>query len=182
MELVETDQARVDVTQAPRRSDPFETLYRDARDDVYSYLAYLVGDRSLAEELTADAFEHAYRKRDRFDAKRGNLRAWLFRVARNLAIDELRRKQRVTTLAFPDEMAATSDAAAQADDRMMVAAALRGLQARDRELVALKFFAGLTNAEIAKVLRRSPASVGTNLHRAITKIRNEFESEGEGNV
>lgn len=182
MEQVETGQARVDVAKAPRGSDPFETLYRDSRDDLYSYLAYLVGDRSLAEELTADAFEHAYRKRDRFDAKRGDLRAWLYRVARNLAIDELRRKQRVTTLAFPDEEVATSDAATGAEDRLMVIAAMRGLQARDRELVALKFFAGLTNAEIAKVLRRSPASVGTNLHRAITKIRNEFEAEGDGHV
>lgn len=182
MEQVETGQSRVEVAQAPRGSDPFETLYRDARDDVYSYLAYLVGDRSLAEELTADAFEHAYRKRDRFDAKRGDLRAWLFRVARNLAIDELRRKQRVTTLEFPLEDLASDDEADQRDDRLIVAEAMRCLQTRDRELVALKFFAGLTNAEIAKVLRRSTASVGTNLHRAITKIRNEFENEGDGNV
>lgn len=166
----------------PAGGDAFTDLYRDSRDDVYSYLAYLVSDRSLAEELTADAFEHAYRKRDRFDAKRGDLRAWLFRVARNLAIDELRRRQRVTTLEFPVDELVQVDMSDQRDDRLIVAEVMRSLQTRDRDLVALKFFAGLTNAEIAKVLRRSPASVGTNLHRAITKIRDEFEIEGDGNV
>lgn len=182
MEQIETKPQTHGSAPARASDDPFADLYRDCRDDLFSYLAYLVADRSLAEELTAAAFEHAYRKRDKFDSGRGNLRAWVFRVGRNLAIDELRRRDRVTTLAFPtDELAAVDDSYRQ-DDRLLVTDALRRLQARDRELVALKFFAGLTNAEIAKVLRRSSASVGTNLHRAITKIRNEFESEGDGNV
>lgn len=182
MEQIETSSKPAVSPPKPVAGDAFADLYRDSRDDIYSYLAYLVGDKSLAEELTADAFEHAYRKRAKFDATRGNLRAWLFRVARNLAIDELRRKQRVTTLEFPVDELTSIDEEDRRDDRLMVAEAMRCLQTRDRELVALKFFAGLTNTEIAKVLRRSPASVGTNLHRAITKIRDEFENEGDGNV
>ncbi|MGH2958228.1 MAG: RNA polymerase sigma factor, partial [Solirubrobacterales bacterium] len=58
-------------TPAPRE---FDALYRDSRDDLFSYLAYLVGDRSLAEELTAHAFEKAFRKRSLFRPGRGDLR------------------------------------------------------------------------------------------------------------
>ena len=59
----------------------------------------------------------------------------------------------------------------QAARRMTVRAALTELDARDRELIALKFHAGLSNAEIAAVLRTSESNVGTRLHRAVTRLR-----------
>ena len=90
-------------TEMPREIDSdidseFEELYRSSRDDVYSYVAGLLRDRSAAEDVTAAAFERAYRKRSRFDARRGTRRAWLFGIARNAALDELRRRRRLTEL------------------------------------------------------------------------------------
>ena len=55
--------------------------------------------------------------------------------------------------------------------RATVRAALAGLEPRDRELVALKFFAGLDNAEIAGVLGISPSNAGTRVHRAVQRLR-----------
>src|SRR5262245_13774296 len=72
----------------------FEALYLISRDDVFAYAAGLLRDRSAAEDVTALAFERAYRKRLRFNPKRGTRRAWLFGIARNAALDELRRRRR----------------------------------------------------------------------------------------
>jgi RNA polymerase sigma-70 factor (ECF subfamily) len=84
-----------DAKDAPREADlAFDRLYRSSRDDVYAYVAGLLRDATAAEEVTAAAFERAYRKRNRFDPRRGEPRAWLFGIARNAALDELRRRGR----------------------------------------------------------------------------------------
>jgi RNA polymerase sigma-70 factor (ECF subfamily) len=155
----------------------FEELYRSSRDDVYAYVAMLLRDRAAAEDVTALAFERAYRRRRSFDRHRGDERAWLFGIARNAALDELRRRARHVTLAFdpvdhdrPDvEVGSEDDHAAQRQST--VRAAVAALAARERELIALKFHAGLANAEIARVLGISESNAGTLLHRAMTKLR-----------
>ena len=156
----------------------FEALYRAARDDVYAYVATLLRDRAAAEDVTAAAFERAYRKQRTFRAERGTARAWLFGIARNAALDELRRRKRTAALtAEPADVAAAApeDDAEHALRRAAVRAALDGLEPRERELVALKFHAGLANAEIAAVLGVSVSNAGTQLHRAMTKLREAVE-------
>jgi RNA polymerase sigma-70 factor, ECF subfamily len=151
----------------------FDELYRESRDDVYAYAASLLRDSSAAEEVTAVAFERAYRKRDRFDARRGSARGWLFGIARNAALDELRRHKRQGTLTTEPVDAAPSgfDGIEGSERRLLLAAGLEQLMPRERELVALKFFAGLSNAEIARVLGISESNAGTKLHRVVTKLR-----------
>ena len=77
----------------------FEALYRAARDDVFAYVATLLRDRAAAEDVTAHAFERAYRKQRSYKPARGSERAWLFGIARNAALDELRRRKRTAALA-----------------------------------------------------------------------------------
>lgn len=161
--------SRISGTEVRPPAQDFDRLYRESRDDLFAYLTYLMGDRSAAEEITAAAFERAFRKRALFRPGRGNLRAWLFSIARNAAVDELRRGNRVTALALADEPA--TDGEGVRDDRLFVAAAMRQLQPRERELIALKFFAGLENDEIARVLGISRSNAGTQLHRAMTRLR-----------
>jgi RNA polymerase sigma-70 factor, ECF subfamily len=156
----------------------FEALYRAARDDVFAYVATLLRDRAAAEDVTAAAFERAYRKQGTYKAKRGSERAWLFGIARNAALDELRRRKRHATLAAePADLAAEphEDAAEVALRRAAVRAALARLEPRERELVALKFHAGLDNSEIAAVIGVSTSNAGTQLHRAMTKLREAVE-------
>jgi RNA polymerase sigma factor (sigma-70 family) len=164
------------VPAAPPAPREFDALYRDSRDDLFSYLAYLVGDRSLAEELTAQAFEKAFRKRSLFKPGRGDLRGWLFAIARNAAVDELRRSGRESALELAPEMIDADGVDRSSEDKLLVAGAMRRLQTRDRELIALKFFAGLENAQIARVLGITNSNVGTQLHRAISRLREEIGS------
>jgi RNA polymerase sigma factor (sigma-70 family) len=157
----------------------FDALYRAARDDVFAYVATLLRDRGAAEDVTALAFERAFRKRKSFDARKGSERAWLFGIARNAALDELRKRKRSARLAAEPE-----DVAPQPDEEMdralrraAVRAAVAALEPRERELIALKFHAGLDNAELAAVLGVSVSNAGTRLHRALTKLREILDDQ-----
>ena len=151
-------------------------LYRSSRDDLYAYVLTLVRDRAAAEDVTAVAFERAYRRRRTFDRHRGDERGWLFGIARNAALDELRRRRRAATLVVDpedvsDDELADHDEEDNAVRRAAVREALATLAPRERELIALKFHAGLTNAELASVLGVSESNAGTMLHRAVQKLR-----------
>src|SRR3954468_19605044 len=137
----------VTLEEPPTAKLDFDALYRASRDDVYAYVVTLLRDRGAAEDVTAQAFERAFRKQHSYDARRGGERGWLFGIARNAALDELRRRKR--TAAMTAEPADAADVEKRALERAAVRAALATLTARDREVVALKFHAGLENAEIA---------------------------------
>jgi RNA polymerase sigma-70 factor (ECF subfamily) len=152
----------------------FEELYRRTFPRVYAYVATLLRDRSAAEEVTAQAFERAYRKQRTFKRERGSADAWLFGIARNAALDELRRRKRRAALEADPEDAAALTADEHADralTRETVRAALAALEPGERDLVALKFSGGLSNAEIARVIGASESNAGTRLHRVIEKLR-----------
>ncbi len=169
-----SEAAAVTEVESPRWGElDFERLYRSSRDDVYAYAAGLLRDRAAAEDVTATAFERAYRKRSRFNAERGSARAWLFGIARNAALDELRRRGRQAELnTDPVDAASFPDRGDQRSElRLLLDGALGKLEARERELIALKFFAGLSNAEIGRVTGTSASNAGTKLHRTMDKLR-----------
>lgn len=171
--VTETLALAIPATPASATLD-FEALYRGSRDDVYAYVAGLLRDRAAAEDVCAQAFERAYRRRASFSARRGSPRAWLFGIARNAALDELRRRRRAAPLAgdvLDADVVSAVDAAESALRRGAVRAALAALEPRERDLVALKFFAGLSNREMAGVLGVSESNAGTMLHRAVQKLR-----------
>ena len=154
--------------------ESFDALYRDCARDLYAYVRTLLGDDASAEDATALAFERAYRRRSSFDARRGSERGWLFGIARNAALDELRRRGRSAPILgeLPDESAhAPEEEADLAIRRTTVRVALAALAPRDRELVALKFHGGLSNAELAAVLGTTESNAGTRVHRAVSKLR-----------
>jgi RNA polymerase sigma factor (sigma-70 family) len=155
-------------------TETFAALYERTFPRVYAYVASLLRDRSSAEDVTAQAFERAYRRRSSYHARRGSREAWLFGIARNAALDELRRRKRRARL----ETEPADDVAPDADEqveltlrRETVRAAMSVLDGRERDMLALKFSGGLTNAEIATVLGLSESAAGTRLHRTLTKLR-----------
>jgi RNA polymerase sigma-70 factor, ECF subfamily len=162
------------VAERPTSVQRFEALYRSSRDDVYAYVVTLLGDRAAAEDVTALAFERAYRRRATFDRRRGEERGWLFGIARNAALDELRRRRRVARLVSEpgvEDEVNVDDGAEVSLRRTVVRTALAALPAREREIVALKFHAGLRNSEIASALGVSESAAGTLLYRAMQKLR-----------
>jgi RNA polymerase sigma-70 factor (ECF subfamily) len=154
--------------------ESFEALYRQTFPRVYGYVASLLHDRAAAEDVTAQAFERAYRKRRSFMRSRGSTEAWLFGIARNAALDELRKRKRRAGLQTDLEDVSSPTPAEYAElslRRETVRAALAPRDPRERDIVALKFAGELSHAEIAKVLRISESNAGTRLHRALEKLR-----------
>jgi RNA polymerase sigma-70 factor (ECF subfamily) len=152
----------------------FDELYRTSAADVYAYVASMLRDRAAAEDVTAQAFERAFRRRALLDLRRGTPRAWLFAIARNAALDELRRRRRVGTIVreIADEDAAFEELdETLLERRALVREGLASLDPRDREVILLKFLGRLSNAELARVLRCSESNAGTRLHRAIERLR-----------
>lgn len=155
-------------------AEAFETLFRECGADVHGYAVSLLGDRSAAEDVTALAFERLYRSRARLDHRRGTPRAWLFAIARNAALDELRRRRRQPRYELEDELAADRDCAEaleHVERRATVRDALARLPLREREVVLLKFHGQLSNSELARALGISESNAGTRLHRALTRLR-----------
>jgi RNA polymerase sigma-70 factor (ECF subfamily) len=155
----------------------FESLYRTSRDDLYAYVAGMVRDSAAAEEVTAAAFERALTRRSSYKPDRGSPRAWLFGIARNAAYDELRRRGRTEPAADPEGRNppagdATADVALR---RAALSTALAVLSQDERDLVALKFEAGLANGDIGTVLGISESNVGTRLSRVVAKLRAAME-------
>jgi RNA polymerase sigma-70 factor (ECF subfamily) len=130
-------------------------------------------DRVATEDVTALAFERAYRRRALFDLHRGTARAWLFAIARNAALDELRRRRRTRSLVvdLADDRTTDDDDDELAERRVLVRDGLLSLDPRDREVILLKFVGRLSNAELARVLGCSESAAGTRLHRAVSRLR-----------
>ncbi|MHB8531956.1 MAG: RNA polymerase sigma factor [Solirubrobacteraceae bacterium] len=165
----------------------FDAVYRDCVADVHAYALALLRDRACAEDVTALAFERLYRSRARLDPARGTPRAWLFAIARNAALDELRRRRsRPQPLAEDDLEDTVSIGQPELLDRLarreIVREALTGLAAREREIVLLKFHGQLSNGELARVLGISESNAGTRLHRALERLRERCEVAGREEV
>ncbi len=155
----------------------FDSLFRSCVGDVHAYAMSMLGDRAAAEDVTALAFERLYRARERLDPRRGTARGLLFTIARNAALDELRRRARRAPAGEDPSLIgdlAADAALVQVERRAIVAQALAALGPRERELVLLKFHGQLSNGELARVLGISESNVGTRLHRALTRLRTRY--------
>lgn len=162
----------------------FEEVYRRYFRPLYAFIALRVGSRNAAEDVTAQVFEKALKAYPGYDPGRGGLSTWLFAIARNAVSDHFRRQR-------PDEVeldegaaaAASADPLAEleaAELKANVRQALKVLEPREQELVALKFGAGLNNREIAGLLELSESNVGTILYRSLGKMKTRLE-DGDQN-
>jgi RNA polymerase sigma factor (sigma-70 family) len=157
------------------RDDEFERLYSAEAAGLFSFLAYRTGDRALAEDLLADAFERALRARGRFDRRRGSQKTWLYAIALNCLRDHARRASAETrALERTDVPSGESDPLAAVEHRDELGRALATLSAEEREAIALRFGADLTVPEIAKVLGEPLTTVEGRVYRALRKLRAEL--------
>lgn len=160
----------------------WETTYREYLPRVYNFFRYRVSDRTLAEDLTAATFEKAWRGRSRFRRDLSAFSTWVFTIARNVAIDYFRRKEQDISLEIVGERAdpiSLEETVQRNHDSARLGALVSQLPARERELVAFKYGAGLNNREIARLTRLSESNVGIILFRVVQKLRAEMEDHHE---
>ncbi len=167
--------------RAPVAVTPFAQVYDAHAAAVYRYCLARLGDATAAEDAAAEAFGNAYAAWETFaDDSPDGVRRWLFRIARNAAVDQHRRRRRrsllLGRLASPAAVDVETVAGLRAELREAVAA-VRGLGRRDRELVALRCAGGLSYAEIADLLGISEDAARTATHRALLRVRAALRRE-----
>lgn len=165
---------------AAATEEDWAALYAEMLPRIHDFFRYRVG-AAEAEDLTAITFEKAWRARHRYRRDLGSFSTWTYAIARNVAIDHHRRQRRHLPLEAALEVAAldTAEAAAmRRSDADRLARLLEGHDERARELLALKYGAGLSHREIGRLVGLTESHVGTLVHRAVTALRAAW-NEGE---
>lgn len=155
----------------------WDAVYADQLPRVYNFFRYRFGPGADAEDLTARTFEKAWRARDRYRRDLGAFSTWLLSIARNVAADHLRTRRPFVALDEASSVAATGtpeDDAVRNSDGDRLAALLPLLPERERELLAMKYGAGMTNRAIATATGLSESNVGTIVHRAVHTLRERW--------
>lgn len=154
-----------------------QELYNRYHREVYLYLYSLCRDDGLAEDLAQETFLKALLS---LSESHGNLRAWLYLVARNLYFNYKKRADRMV----PTELVETGAEETPldqllADERTrLLYKALAQLEERKREVLQLQYFSGLSQREIAAVLHLNPEHVRVLGYRGKREIRKWMEEQG----
>jgi len=185
----ETETAKIARGLRERDMQLVADLVERCQHRLVRYLLYLTGRREYAEDLAQETWVRVlqrgsqYNGRQRFDP-------WLFAIARNLAIDYLRKKRKgVQTASLPNDRDAmlllpTSgpspfEAAARSEDAIRLAGQLQILSPLYREALLLRFQEDLSLPEIAQVLGAPVTTVTSRIYRGLAALRSAFEEGGD---
>lgn len=177
------EQDRLWVEQARRDPAAFAHLYDSYFPRVYGYVRHHVGCRQDAEDLCAEVFLHAVAALDRFEWRhQRSFASWLFRIAHNLLANFHRQRSQRTAM-VPLEDATQHPAGDLSPDEFVLrreeSAALhqhlQSLSPRRQEIVALRFFGGLRNREIAAVLDLDERTVAAHLSRGLLDLHRRYQ-------
>jgi RNA polymerase sigma-70 factor (ECF subfamily) len=163
--------------RAARERIAFVMLYDRYFPRVYNYLRARTGDAHLADDLTAQTFENVLRNIATYRPEKAPFSSSLFTIARNALNDHLRAMRRRQWLSLealpfhPSDRSNLEDQYIQSESRHALTEALGRLTDRERDLVALKFIAGLNNRQIAGLSGLSESNVGVIVYRAMQRLR-----------
>jgi RNA polymerase sigma-70 factor (ECF subfamily) len=164
--------------RSPATDADWDAVYAEQMPRVHNFFRYRVGTGPEAEDLTSVTFEKAWSARHRYRRDQAGFATWLFAIARNVVIDHYRRAKAFAPLEEAESIAGPSgpeDEAERRSDGERLLRLLAGLPERERELLSLKYGAGLTNRAIARVTGLGESNVGTILHRSIADLRARWE-------
>ena len=175
-----------------RDQDALGELYDRYHRLVFSLALHVVGDRQTAEEITLDVFTRVWQKAHTYRTERASVNTWLTRMARNRAIDALRRENvrpEKHSLSWaevhPEQLKSDNSpehAAALEMQKQRVRAALAALPAPQREALALAYFKGYTHREIAEVLGQPLGTVKGRIRAGMQKLRQLLIDEQDSNT
>jgi len=172
------------VAQAKVEPAAFAAIYDHYFSRVYNYARYRLADAQTADDVTAQIFERTLANIGHYQPERAPFAAWLFAIARNAVSDHLRAERRRRWLSLDilrdrsDPKPQPEQVAVENESRVALLAAVACLNDRERDLIALKFAAGLTNRHIAELAGLSESNVGVTLFRTMRKLRAELERRG----
>jgi RNA polymerase sigma-70 factor, ECF subfamily len=167
---------------AQRQTEALGELYDRYNRLVYSMAFYLLGDEHTAEEVTQDAFTKIWQQADTYRFELAKVKTWLISIARNRAIDELRRRKARPTPIFLEELIYLGDGKLEdlmdnRFDRDRIRVAILDLPFEQRQVLIMAYFNGYSQSEISEVLTLPLGTVKTRIRLAMQKLRREFYEE-----
>ncbi len=156
----------------------FDALFREHYPEIVRYLAARLGSRDDAADVAAEVFLAAYKRAPLLVWRGKPMLAWLYRVASNLAADQMRRAAREVAVADVGETAVQEDAVESLAEREAVARALRGLPPDYQLVVHLRLVEGYRFDEVARVMGRTVGACQMLMLRAGRALRESLEREG----
>ncbi len=154
------------------------TIYQRHAQQVYSYIYFRLGDQHVAEDLTADVFVRAVSGIKRYSYRGTPLLAWLYRIAHNVTADHrktaARRAANVIQGDIPD-IEADDDELGARDERRDMLGAIRKLTQDQQQVVILRFYAGMSSAEVGAVIGKPEGAVKALQTRAMRALRKIVE-------
>lgn len=162
----------------------FTELYNYYFPRVYNYVHYRVDDFYAADDLTSQIFEKLFSRLKYYQSERATFSTWLFSIARHTLTDYYRSKKRshFTSLEITAELSDVEkdpgDIVAFNETQQHLLKALVSLTQRERDIIALKFWSGSSNRDIARLIGISESNTGVILFRAMRRLRIVLESQG----
>jgi RNA polymerase sigma-70 factor, ECF subfamily len=169
--------AAVETAFAEGDDEALRAVYDTYGPLVYSFCRRSVGE-DRAKDVTQEVFVSAWRARDRFDASKGSLAAWLMAIAKNRLIDNVRGEERHASRRADGEAVEirVESEVERVGERMLVADALEALPERSRTLIELAYLGGLTHTEIAERTALPLGTVKSEIRRGLARIRRHLET------
>ena len=165
-----------------RDREAFEILYGRYVRSVFGLALRRLGDRGHAEDAVQEAFAAIWRSASTYRPERGAAGGWLYTVARNAIVDRLRRNGPAADAELPELASSEPGPAQQAEDSEVawrVHRALEELQPREREVIELAYWSGMSQSEVAEYLHLPLGTVKTRTRSGLAKLASVLEGELE---
>ena len=162
---------------AQRDRVAFQSLYAATSAKLYGIILRILVRRSLADEVLQDVFVRIWERAGDFQPERASAITWMATIARNRALDELRRLNVTPLTEMPDglDMASDLDNALeqmeQSEQLRALMTCLNGLEGDKREIVLLAYYRGMSRDALARRYGRPVATIKTWLHRSLAQLR-----------
>lgn len=168
------------LSKSDRRSGEFEQIYQQHIRQVYGYLYSILGNVQDAEDICGQTFLVVYETLQTF---RGNssIKSWIFRIARNKAMDHFRKRKRIITGELPElpENHDPLNGVIQSEQAQVLAQLMKDLPENDVELLRLRFLAQMTFAEMSEFLGRNEDAVKKSVYRLVERLKKQVEVSHE---
>ena len=176
----ESDESRF-IHAARQDSKAFGGLYQLYVKQVFRYLYSRVGNVQEAEDATAQTFLAAFEFFDRFRQEE-HFASWLFTIARNKAMDHFRQGKKTFSIDEANDIPVENDPLSgviQSEQSAALAKLIQTLPEDDRELLRLRFLAGMSFPEIAHILHRNKEAVKKSIYRLLARLQSQVEASNE---
>ncbi|MFC2004768.1 RNA polymerase sigma factor [Chloroflexota bacterium] len=157
----------------------FGELYSLFVEKIYRYIFYHVKSKATAEDITGEVFLKAWRAIGSCRGKENSFSSWLYRIAHNQLIDEIRKRQRRPSLEI-ENIETIRDKTAGVEgylEQQELLGVIDHLNSNQRQVIILKFIEGLDNREIAKIMGKNEGAIRALQMRALSALRKELNKE-----